>query len=109
MKERQITDISKCISNPIRLRILLWLKKPEDNFPPHNELKHFNDGVCATFIGDKTDLSQSTISSYLSMMEQCGLLISTRHGKWSYFKRNEAVIKAFGDFFNVKKDALIKH
>ncbi|MFD2528620.1 MULTISPECIES: ArsR/SmtB family transcription factor [Polaribacter] len=72
-----------------------WLKDPENNFPPHETLKHFNDGVCVTYIQEKTGLSQSTISTYLTNMEKCGLLISTRHGKWSYFKRNEKVIHNF--------------
>ncbi len=81
----------------MRLKILNWLRRPEDHFPPHNVVKHFNDGVCATYIQEKTNLSQSTISTYLSMMEKCGLLISTRHGKWSYFKRNEKLIAQYAN------------
>ena len=99
MNEKNVVEISKALSNPTRLQILEWLKKPETNFPPHEVLQHFNDGVCATFIHEKTDLSQSTISAYLSMMEKCGLLISTRHGKWSYFKRNEETLTAYGNYF----------
>lgn len=92
------TEIGKCLSNKIRFQILEWLKEPEKHFPPHETLKHFNDGVCVTYIQEKTKLSQSTISTYLTNMEKCGLLISTRHGKWSYLKRNEETIKQFTDF-----------
>ncbi|GAB5528219.1 MAG: metalloregulator ArsR/SmtB family transcription factor [Roseivirga sp.] len=99
MNDLNIIDISKSLSNPVRLKILNWLREPEKHFPPHETVKDFNDGVCASYIQEKTQLSQSTISTYLSMMEKCGLLISTRHGKWSYFKRNEAVLKAYRAYF----------
>ena len=95
MEEGQIMDICKSLGNPTRLRILKWLKDPANNFPMHEDLGHFNDGVCASYIKDKAGLSQSTISSFLSMMEKCGLIVLTRHGKWSYFKRNEKTIEAF--------------
>lgn len=95
------TEIGKCLSNQTRLQILGWLKKPERHFPPHETLKHFNDGVCVTYIQEKTGLSQSTISTYLTNMERCGLLISTRHGKWSYLKRNEQLIKEYSRFITI--------
>ncbi|GEQ86024.1 transcriptional regulator [Patiriisocius marinistellae] len=100
MNLRTATEIGKCLSNQTRMQIMEWLKAPEKHFPPHETLKHFNDGVCVTYIQEKTGLSQSTISTYLSNMEKCGLLISTRHGKWSYFKRNEKVIRQFINFLN---------
>ena len=77
-----------------------WLKAPADNFPPHEDLKHFNDGVCATYIQVKAQLSQSTISTYLTNMEKCGLLMMTRHGKWSYFKRNEDTVANYCKFIS---------
>ncbi|TCI92135.1 ArsR/SmtB family transcription factor [Tenacibaculum sp. M341] len=98
MNFKLATAIGKCLSNKTRLQILEWLKEPEKNFPPHETLKHFNDGVCVTYIQEKAGLSQSTISTYLSNMEKCGLLISTRHGKWTYLKRNEKIIQNFTAF-----------
>ena len=95
---KNATEIGKCLSNQTRVQIMEWLKEPAKNFPPHESLKHFNDGVCVTYIQEKAGLSQSTISTYLTNMEKCGLLISTRHGKWSYLKRNEETIKQFTDF-----------
>ena len=82
------------------MQIMEWLKEPETNFPPHETLKHFNDGVCVTYIQEKAGLSQSTISTYLTNMEKCELLISTRHGKWSYFKRNENTILNYSKYIN---------
>ncbi|MEO0571092.1 MAG: helix-turn-helix transcriptional regulator [Bacteroidota bacterium] len=90
-----IVEISKVLSNKTRVEILKWLKNPEENFPPHQDIDHFNDGVCVGYIQDKTGLSQSTISTYLNSMQNANLLIPTRHGKWTYYKRNEKVIKAY--------------
>ncbi|GMN09702.1 metalloregulator ArsR/SmtB family transcription factor [Croceitalea sp. MTPC9] len=90
-----IVEISKVLSNKTRVDILRWLKNPEDNFPPHQDIDHFNDGVCVGFIQDKSGLSQSTISTYLNSMQNANLVIPTRHGKWTYYKRNEKVIKAY--------------
>jgi DNA-binding transcriptional ArsR family regulator len=90
-----IVAIHKVLSNETRLQILQWLKDPEENFPPHKSIDHFDFGVCSQNIQVKADLSQSAISHYLGMMERAGLLISTRHGKWTYFKRNEEIIAEF--------------
>lgn len=90
-----IVEISKILANQTRVDILKWLKHPEENFPPHQDIDHFNDGVCVGYIQDKTGLSQSTISTYLNSMQNAKLVIPTRHGKWTYYKRNEEVIKAY--------------
>lgn len=92
-----IVKINNVLSNKTRFDILRWLKKPEENFPQHQELKHFNFGVCALYIKDKSGLSQSTISLYLGTMQNAELIIPTRIGKWTYFKRNEETIKKYID------------
>lgn len=90
-----ITEISKVLANSTRVSILKWLKDPESNFPPHKDIDHFNDGVCVGYIQEKAGLSQSTISTYLTSMQNAELVIPTRHGKWTYYKRNEAIISAY--------------
>jgi len=95
-----IIEINKALSNQIRVNILDWLKNPEENFPPHLELGHFDYGVCLVFIKNKANLSQSTISQYMSQLQKSGLVDSKRVGKWTYFKRNEQNIKAYIDLLN---------
>ncbi len=90
-----IVEISKILSNELRVNILHWLKDPEANFPPHTDLKHFNDGVCVQYIGTKAGIAQSTVSQYLSWMQKAGLVIATRHGKWTYYRRNEEAIAKY--------------
>ena len=90
-----LVEINKVLSNETRMNILFWLKEPEKHFPPHQELKDFNDGVCVQYIGTKAGLSQSTISHYLTSMQKVGLIKPTRHGKWTYYKRNEEQISRY--------------
>lgn len=90
-----IVEISKVLANKTRVDILRWLKSPEENFPPHQDIDHFDDGVCVGFIQDKTGLSQSTVSTYLNSMQQANLVIPTRHGKWTYYRRNEEVLQEY--------------
>lgn len=92
-----IVEISKVLANKTRVKILQWLKEPEENFPPHKDIDHFDDGVCVGYIQDKAGLSQSTISTYLNSMQNADLVIPTRHGKWTYYRRNEDVIQSYID------------
>ena len=90
-----IVQISKVLSNQRRVSILKLLKNPAQNFPPHQDLAHFNDGVCVQYIQKKLNLSQSTVSHYLYLMGKVGLVKSIRHGKWTYYKRNEELITKY--------------
>ncbi|WP_422349564.1 ArsR/SmtB family transcription factor [Flagellimonas sp.] len=90
-----VVEINKVLSNKTRVDILKWLKEPSKEFPPHKELGHFRFGVCGQYIFEKSGLSQSTISNYLSQLQNVGLITPTRIGKWTYFQRNEKNIKAY--------------
>lgn len=92
-------DIKQAISalnNPVRRNILVWLKD-RANFPPalpeHAEL----DGVCVGYIQEKANLSQSTVSNYMSILKQAGLVTAERHGQWTFYQRNEENIEQFLD------------
>lgn len=89
-------DIDKAISalnNPIRRQILIWLKD-RSNFPPalpeHADLP----GVCVAYIQEKAGLSQSTVSTYMNLLKDAGLVQSDRHGQWTFYRRNEDAITA---------------
>ena len=82
------------LNNPVRRRIVIWLKD-RSNFPPplpgHEDVK----GVCIGYIQEKAGLSQSTISNYMGMLKLAGLVESERHGQWTFYSRNEDAIRAF--------------
>ena len=82
------------LNNPVRRKILDWLKD-RSNFPPalpeHADL----EGVCVAYIQEKACLSQSTISNYMGLLKQAGLVTSERHGQFTFYRRDEDAIRAF--------------
>lgn len=97
-----IIKISKALSNETRVNILNWLKEPKKNFPPQGEslgeTVDLKGGVCVTSIQEKAKVSQSAISNYLSILQDAGLLLSERHEKWTYYRRNEKTIQQFANY-----------
>ena len=55
----------------------------------------FTDGVGAQLIQEKTGMSQSTISHYLSILQRSDLIITERIGKWTYYRRYDATIRTY--------------
>jgi DNA-binding transcriptional ArsR family regulator len=96
-------DILKALANERRLQILQWLKTPEQHFPPHKEVQGFEHGVCVTFIQAKLGLSQAATSQYLNILQKAGLVLATRIGKYTYYRRDES---ALADFVVQLKDTL---
>jgi DNA-binding transcriptional ArsR family regulator len=89
-------DIDKTLSalnNPVRRQILAWLKD-RSNFPQalpeHADLS----GVCVGYIQERANLSQSTVSTYMRLLKDAGLVTSERHGQWTFYRRNEDAIAA---------------
>jgi len=95
MEPTVVLHILKVLSNETRLNILRWLKAPEEHFGPQSH--EYAGGICVGSIQDKCGLAQSVTSGYLAMMQKAGLLESQRIGQWTYYRRNEATIRAFVD------------
>ena len=90
----ELDKVIAALNNPVRRRILYWLKD-RSNFPPalpeHADL----DGVCVAYIQEKAGLSQSTISNYMGLLKQAGLVVAERHGQWTFYARDEDAIAMF--------------
>jgi DNA-binding transcriptional ArsR family regulator len=93
-----VDAIHKALANPVRRRILTWLKEPDRFFADQEQ--PLSMGVCATMVGRRAELSQSTVSAHLSTLVNCGLVTTHRIGQWIFFKRDEAIIRAFLDGLN---------
>ena len=89
-----IEKVITALNNPTRRNIISWLRD-RSNFPPalpeHADL----DGVCVAYIQERAGLSQSTISNYMGLLKEAGLVDSERHGQWTFYSRNEDAIRAF--------------
>jgi DNA-binding transcriptional ArsR family regulator len=55
--------------------------------------------VCVTHIQAKSGLAQSTVSSYMTTLERAGLVVASRIGKWTHYRRDEARIAALARAF----------
>ncbi|PTJ20622.1 transcriptional regulator [Staphylococcus succinus] len=101
-----LVDIFKALSNRTRIDILVWLKNPLEHFekPSSHLNKNSSEkgGVCVGDIQEKANMSASTVSHYLKMMQQAGLLESERHGQWTYYRRNESTLNELAEL--IKKD-----
>lgn len=70
-----------------------WLENPEGEFAEWEPIADRREyGVCVSHLQAKSGLAQSTISSYMAVLERAGLVSSTRIGKWTHFKRNDTAI-----------------
>lgn len=85
-----LIEVFKALGNPARLQIMYWLKEPDVHFGEFETIADRDAvGVCVTHIQAKAQLAQSTVSSYMAMLERAGLVRSTRVGKWTHYKRDE--------------------
>jgi DNA-binding transcriptional ArsR family regulator len=85
-------DLFKALANKTRLQMLEWLKEPELNFPGQKEYG-YEQGVCVGQLQAKANITQSTVSQYLSILQRAGFVKATRRGQWTYYKRNEAAFE----------------
>ena len=95
-----VDRIYKALSSPLRRQILIWLKDPaEDGF---DQALPTELGIAVGQLVTRSGKSQSTISAHLTILEEAGLLTSTRFGQYVLFKRNGWVIDEFLRFQEVR-------
>ncbi|VVM86577.1 hypothetical protein PS619_02594 [Pseudomonas fluorescens] len=89
-----ILEQLKALGNDTRMQMMEWLKDPLSNFPPQD---HGDPaiGVCVTHLQHKAGLSPSTASAHLAILQRAGFVLTTRIGKWTYYRRNEEAIDEF--------------
>jgi len=68
---REFMAITKALSDPNRVRILLSLRRGE---------------LCVCQITELLNLATSTISKHLSILHQAGLILSRKAERWVYYR-----------------------
>ena len=95
--------ILKALSNPHRLDIILWLKHPVKEFGVQVHTKtliDFPNSVSVKSIQKRCGVSQSSISTFMSILENAELVESRKIDQYTYFRRNEPIIREFGEWYN---------
>ena len=82
------------LASPKRLQILDWLRGPPAHFPPQRDGDLVEDGVCVVFIANKLGVAQPTATAHLQALARAGLVTAKRIGQWTFYKRNEAGLRA---------------
>jgi ArsR family transcriptional regulator len=90
-----LAEVFSALASPKRLQILGWLRDPVAHFPPQRDGDLVDDGVCVVFIAEKLGVAQPTATTHLQTLARAGLVISKRVGQWTFYKRDEAAIRAF--------------
>ena len=91
---KSIEPALKALASDKRLQILDWLKQPTRNFPPQVEAIWKRTGSAAVFLTEKLGVSQPAAAQHLKVLVQAGLVTATRKKQWTFYKRNEAQIRA---------------
>ncbi|CAG9201660.1 ArsR family transcriptional regulator [Paraburkholderia tropica] len=96
--EVQLQEALNALSNRHRLTILIWLTEPEKHFPPQRDADLVKDGVCVSFITEKTGLSQPTVTTHMQALAAADLVTSKKIKNWVYYKPNRSAIdRLLGD------------
>lgn len=82
-----LVKVFKALANERRLQIIEWLNDPATHFTSAT-CDVVTDGVCVGLIEKKIGLSQSTVSQYLSQLQQADIIMMQRCGQWTYCKLN---------------------
>jgi DNA-binding transcriptional ArsR family regulator len=90
----------RALSNDRRLRILDWLRSPRKHFPPQVDGDLIKDGVCGLLIARKLRVTQPTASEHLKILQGAGLVRGKRIKQWTFYKRDEARIRAMKRAFS---------
>lgn len=84
----------KVLANDKRFKILRWLKEPKKYFPT-SEYDVDEVGVSVGQIEKKIGLSQSTVSQYLLLLQNEGLISMERRGQWTFCRYNPTFVDGF--------------
>lgn len=80
MELSEISLICKALSDPNRLQVIHILIRGER---------------CACELLEQMQITQPTLSHHMKTLEDCGLVVSRKKGKWSHYSLNAAQWAAF--------------
>lgn len=83
------TDLAfKALGDPLRLRILAFLQRPDADCCSHAA------AVCACDLESLLGLSQPTISHHMKLLVRAGLVRAEKRGRWVHYSLNQETFRA---------------
>ena len=88
-----LTLVFKALCDPKRFEIIQMLSNKEK---------------CACQILEKFEITQSTLSHHMKILNECNLVQTRKDGKWNYYTLNLETLNLVSNFFNnLSKEDLI--
>lgn len=84
----RIDLLFKALADPIRIRILEFLKRPDA------ECCSVEDRVCACDLEGVLGLSQPTVSHHMKLLVQAGLVEAEKSGRFVYYRIDRSAFRA---------------
>ena len=84
----------KALADPVRLRILEFLREPVQSCCVRD------DGVCACDVEMFLGLSQPTVSHHMKLLVGAGFVRSDKRGRWVYYTLEPKTFASLQDFFS---------
>ncbi|WP_051964448.1 ArsR/SmtB family transcription factor [Deinococcus misasensis] len=81
----QVAWVFKALSDPMRLKILLFLHRPGDQC--------CGPETCACDLEEVTGLTQPTVSHHMKCLISAGLVSGDKRGKWMYYRINPSGVQ----------------
>ena len=97
--QEELLRYLEALSCDKRLAVLDWLRDPERHFAAQTDGDLLRDGVCGLRIAEKLGISQSTTSRHMKQLCGAGLIRAKRINQWSFYQRDEAVIRQMKRLF----------
>lgn len=83
MTREEVSLICKAMSDPNRLKIIEMLTGGEN---------------CGCKLLEELQVTQPTLSHHMKVLGDCGLVLSRREGKWSYYSINCEKFKEYKEY-----------
>jgi DNA-binding transcriptional ArsR family regulator len=85
----------KAMASEVRMSILGLLAEPKKHFGDQWSANPVEFGVCMTLIAKAIAVAQPTASRHLEILKHAGFITVRRQQKWSYCKRDDAIIQDY--------------
>jgi ArsR family transcriptional regulator len=85
----------KAMASEARMSVLRLLAEPQKHFGHQWSADPVEFGVCMTLIAEAMAVAQPTASRHVEILKQAGFITVRKQHKWSYCKRDEAVIQYY--------------
>jgi len=86
----------KALADPVRLRIVEFLRRPERSCCSRE------GAVCACDLDKHLGLTQPTVSHHMKTLVDAGLVRAEKHGRWVYYELNheafDRIVESLGQY-----------